>query len=272
MLHKSELPDSTTVQPDQAESTSSGESKPAFPARMVCDLAEGGAVSPRFDRPHVPVLAAFGGDRLHQCGMPGTWDLERAASENSETLFRSVRRYSAEDGQKEWDDLTFQLGPRSFLYADDTRIVGYAETPHEAEYLITKFNDTYQKPPAPTGGSFHLITAGREISIETVILGAETILDDESFGLHYGSEGQEWHQDFTETVRASNHGLSIFEGMPGTGKTSYLRYLMGVLKKSHRFYFIPPATMGVLSAPEFIGFWANQRRRHADRKFVEAIS
>ena len=43
---------------------------------------------------------------------------------------------------------------------------------------------------------------------------------------------------------------------------------MGVLKKSHRFYFIPPATVEVLSDPKFIGFWANERRRHADRKFV----
>jgi hypothetical protein len=41
-----------------------------------------------------------------------------------------------------------------------------------------------------------------------------------------------------------------------------------VLKESHRFYFIPTSTMGVLSKPEFIGFWAEQRRIHASRKFV----
>jgi SpoVK/Ycf46/Vps4 family AAA+-type ATPase len=146
--------------------------------------------------------------------------------------------------------------------------VGYAETPHEAEHLVARFNESYSKQPAPAGGAFHLITTGREISTEMVSLGAETILEDESFLLHYGNESRQWHQDFTDTICASNHGLSIFEGTPGTGKTSYLRHLMGVLKKSHRFYFIPPATMGVLSTPEFIGFWANQRRRHADRKFV----
>ena len=43
---------------------------------------------------------------------------------------------------------------------------------------------------------------------------------------------------------------------------------MGVLKESHRFHFIPTSTMGVLSKPEFIGFWADQRRTHANRKFV----
>jgi hypothetical protein len=46
---------------------------------------------------------------------------------------------------------------------------------------------------------------------------------------------------------------------------------MGVLKESHRFYFIPTATMGVLSKPEFIGFWANQRRIHSEQKFVVVL-
>lgn len=267
MLHKTPIAERATA-PLQNESTSSAQSKSASPARMMCDLAEGGAVSPRFDKPHVPILAAFGGDRLHQYGMPGTWDLERAVSENLGALLRSVRTCAPENRAKEWDDLTFQFGPRSFLYADDTRIVGYAETPHEAEHLVATFDEIYRKPPGLTGGCFHLIKTGREISFETVPLEAETILGDDAFGLHYGSGSREWHQDFTERVRASNHGLSIFEGTPGTGKTSYLRHFMGVLKESHRFYFIPTATMGVLSDPDFIGFWADQRRRHSARKFV----
>jgi hypothetical protein len=43
---------------------------------------------------------------------------------------------------------------------------------------------------------------------------------------------------------------------------------MGELKESHRFYFIPTSTMGILSRPDFIGFWADQRQTHANRKFV----
>ncbi|HEV2454454.1 MAG TPA: AAA family ATPase, partial [Verrucomicrobiae bacterium] len=73
---------------------------------------------------------------------------------------------------------------------------------------------------------------------------------------------------FVRKLRDRRHGLSIFEGKPGTGKTFYLRHLMGVLKESHRFYFMPTANLGVLSRPEFIGFWAEQRRSYGDRKFV----
>ncbi len=260
MPNKSELTAPAPAQPEEAKS--------AITATTVCDVAQGAAFSPDFNRPHVPVVAAFGGDRLHRFGMPGSWDLDRAVSENSNALFRSIRRHFPDDRLKKWDDLTFQFGPQSFLYADDDRIMGYAETPEEAERLVAKFHETYQTPPVPTGGSFYLITTGKEIGSETVPLGAETVLGDEAFTLHYGSGSLGWHQDFTAKVRATNHGLSIFEGAPGTGKTSYLRHLMGVLKNSHRFYFIPTATMDVLSDPEFIGFWAGQRRNYSDRQFV----
>jgi len=271
MPHQSKLADTPTDHPSQEKSSDQDESRSFFPARVVCDLSEGGTFSPGYGKPNIPVLAAFGGDRLHHFGMPGNWDLERAVSENSNILFRSVRRHFPEENLKRWDDLTFQFGPRSFLYADDTRIVGYAETPDEAEQLVAKFNETYRKPPTPTGGCFHLITVGREISIETVALGVDTILSDDALNLSYATGSLEWHRDFTTKLRNCNHGLSIFEGTPGTGKTSYLRHLMGVLKESHRFYFIPPATMDVLSDPAFISFWANQRSRHADRKFVVVL-
>jgi len=64
------------------------------------------------------------------------------------------------------------------------------------------------------------------------------------------------------------NGLAILEGQPGTGKTSYLRHLMGVLRESHRFYFIPASTLRVLTDPNFIGFWAEQRRRHQEKQFA----
>jgi len=43
---------------------------------------------------------------------------------------------------------------------------------------------------------------------------------------------------------------------------------MGELKKSHRFYFIPTSTMGILYKPDFTGFWADQRRYHSEKKFI----
>jgi hypothetical protein len=267
MLPTSKITESETASPAEMPALPAKASQPSLPSRVVCDVSGAGAFTHRFNNLHVPVLAAFGGERLHQCGISGSFDLDRAIAENAAALYRSVRRLSHEHSQT-WDDLTFQFGPRSYLYADETRIVGYADSAAAAEALVSRFDQNYSKQSPPKGGSFYLIRTGNDISSEVVPLGVETILDDQALHLHYGVGSTEWHEDFIAKLLGNNHGLSIFEGPPGTGKTSYLRHLMGVLKETHRFYFIPPATMGVLSNPDFIGFWAEQRRRHADMQFV----
>lgn len=242
------------------------------PVSLLCNLSGAKAFCEDYFTPHIPVLAAFGGGRLHVCRLRGSWDLDRMVSENTNALVRSIRKLPPKhDGNAsvEWDDLTFQFGPRAFLYADTDRIVSFASTPTEAERLVAQFGKAYLKRPAPSGGSFYLIQQETiDIKCHTVTLPPNTILDPDAFSLHYGNGSSEWHQDFIEKLRQRNHGLSIFEGSPGTGKTFYLRHLIGELKESHRFFFIPTSTMGILSMPEFIGFWADQRWHHSDKQLV----
>jgi len=45
-------------------------------------------------------------------------------------------------------------------------------------------------------------------------------------------------------------GIVLLHGLPGTGKTSYLRYLIGKIKK--RVLFVSPNVAGNLMNPEFI--------------------
>lgn len=239
---------------------------------MCCDLAHAEAFVERYFTPHVPVLAAFGGGSLHVCRLNGTWDVKRAATENADALFRSIHRLSAKDTGVEWDDLTFRFGAQSFLYADANRLVSFASTATEAEQLIARFSARYYLTPKPAGGTFHLIQEDRNsIGCHEVTLPPNTLLSDAEVGLHYGAGSQEWHQGFIATLSERSNGLSIFEGPPGTGKTCYLRHLMGVLKESHRFYFIPTTNMSVLSRPDLIGFWADQRRLHSHRRFVVVL-
>jgi len=258
------------------------ESEPAIPApgssdsltRMICDLAEANAFVEEYRKPHVPVMSAFGGGRLHVCRFYGSWDLDRMVKENANTLFRSIRKLSSKDTKdatKEWDDLTFRFGQQAFLYADKDRIIGFAATPVEAEKLVAKFSQEYRRPIPPTsnGGIFYLIQQdGENIKTKEVSLSSDTVLKPEALALHYGSGSGEWHQSFVKQLCERTNGVSIFEGRPGTGKTFYLRHLMGELKESHRFYFIPTSTMGILSRPDFIGFWTDQRWHHSNKKFI----
>src|SRR6476620_2449280 len=48
----------------------------------------------------------------------------------------------------------------------------------------------------------------------------------------------------------NDKGIVLLHGLPGTGKTTYLRYLVGKTKK--RVLFLPPAVAGNLMNPDFI--------------------
>jgi hypothetical protein len=273
MSHEPDPIDSATSDPaKKTEPALPVEDKSANKVSVVCDLNDGTSFSESYKSPHIPVLAAFGVGSLHVCRQEGIWDLDKAVAENAEFLTRSIHMLSAKNDMLKWDDLTFQFGPRSFLYMDMSRIVGFASTHSEALHLVTKFSKAYKVTPPPSGGSFHLLkVTNNDIRTASDSLGAETILGDEVLALHYGDEGFEWHRNFTEKLRENKQGLSIFEGTPGTGKTYYLRHLMGLLKESHRFYFIPTSAMGVLTSADFIDFWSVQRVLYSNLKFVVVL-
>lgn len=244
---------------------------PVTPAQLVCEVAEAGAFSPQLDRPHGPVLAAFGGGPMHQCRFSGKYDLAQLLTKHATNLFRSIHRFSQDEQKGFWDDLTFRLGPYAFVYADDTRIVACADTADEAARLARQFHDDCIQPPEPRGGFYRLIRLGRDISTQTVPLSEDSLLNEKILSLHYGPDFVEWHQKYLSLLRKHKHGLSLLEGPAGTGKTSYLRHLMGVLTNTHRFYFIPNGSLSVLSNPEFVGFWADQRRRYHEENFVVVL-
>ena len=234
------------------------------------DLMRGYSYFPSHSGPPAPVLAAFGIETLSECRLRGSWDFERAITENPLRLHRSVRMLGTADKHNKWEDVLLQLGERSFLYGSPSQVTGYASTFAEAERIVREFTAAYGTKKPPVGGSFQLIRKERydEITCENVDLGPETVLADETFTLHYPAGTDAWHGGFVEKLATRKNGLTILEGSPGTGKTSYLRHLMGQLKDTHRFYFIAPTSMKILEEPEFIGFWSSERAAYSDRKLV----
>jgi hypothetical protein len=241
----------------------------AGPAHLHCDLTHGNAFCPERNAPPVPILTAFGGGNMHQCRVGGEWDFDRAFAENRSALVRSFRRLFRKTGTDVWEDVIFQFGERRFLCGEKFRIIGYAETAEDAENIVNEFTAAYGATPQKTGGRFQLVRKDRfDFKCEDVTLGADTILTEGDFALRYPDGSPAWHREFVEKLTARKSGLSILEGTPGTGKTTYLRHLMGTLQESHRFYFIPPSNMRMLSESDFIGFWAGERQVHADRRLA----
>ncbi|MDP1588373.1 MAG: hypothetical protein Q8M07_11550 [Prosthecobacter sp.] len=204
---------------------------------------------------------------MHRFSLSGAWDLERAVTENASSLLRSVRSSDSQN-HAGWEDLTFQFGPSLFLYADARDLVGFASTAAEAEASVRGFAEKYVLPPEPEGGCYSMIRLGNEIERVAVQLAPETLLTDELLALHYGEQALIGHHDFVRYLGGRKHGIAILEGPQGTGKKSYVRHLIGALRGSHRFYFIPVPALPVLSNPCFVGFWMDQRHRFKGKQFA----
>lgn len=242
------------------------------PVTLTLNFGEGVFSSGRGAPPPLVILA-FGTGRLHSCVLrsDGGYDFFRATEENSSQLVRSFRDLDESGGNDRDCDVIFQFGEKAFLCGDrvNDRIISYASSEHEAESIVRDFDKIYALPPSPEVASFELIRLdGSDISSHTVPLENDSILTDDSFALHYPEGMELWHNEFKEKLTEKRKGLSILEGKPGTGKTSYLRHLMGILKESHHFYFIPPGNMGMLSNPQFIKFWAHERESYENKKLV----
>src|SRR6266478_2260121 len=83
--------------------------------------------------------------------------------------------------------------------------------------------------------------------------------------LCYGADVLDWVAKFAERTLSRAGGLTIFDGPPGTGKTSLISQMIRRLEKTHVFYSLPVSQDKALSSPELVPFWQKQNTRHADR-------
>lgn len=70
-------------------------------------------------------------------------------------------------------------------------------------------------------------------------------------GLYYNDDFKQVDETIRQRLGKENDkGIILLHGLPGTGKTTYLRYLIGSMKK--KVLFVSPGVAGNLMNPEFI--------------------
>jgi hypothetical protein len=225
----------------------------------------------------------------------GDWRLDDAAKENRQIVVRSksivvtgaknlrpedlplekrlsksvCERFARSKTKDQVNGMILRYGPKSFLLADEDRIIAYCATAEEAENLAADFDEKYAREIVKENGTYVLIREMKEgIDTHSVSLQNSMRMDAETLALHYGCGFYDWHQQFAALLTTRPHGISIFEGKPGTGKTSYIRHLLCELENTHRFYFLSPSQLELLSRPDFVDFWIKQAKNHPDRQFV----
>lgn len=89
--------------------------------------------------------------------------------------------------------------------------------------------------------------SGNQLDLKTIAI-KPTHLD---IGLYYNDDFKIIDALIRERLAKENDkGIVLLHGLPGTGKTTYLRYLIGNLKK--KVMFVSPSVAGNLMNPEFM--------------------
>lgn len=114
--------------------------------------------------------------------------------------------------------------------------------------FITKFKERNKRNPL----EINIITFNDGLCIRSMEI-QRTKLD---INLFYEDDFKEVDQVIQSRLNKKNDkGIVLLHGLPGTGKTTYLRYLMGKIKK--RVLFISPEMANSITNPQFIQLLIN---------------
>lgn len=147
----------------------------------------------------------------------------------------------------------------------------WAGSPELAKQEFMLLRDRYKpKRKGVPGKTNFVVITNRHGNLGTRAVEMNSVLRrDADLILHYGQEFADWSSKFLRRLRQKQTGVAILRGEPGTGKTTYLRYLTHKLRGSHRFYYLPLCTYPLLAAPSAVNFWLDQNERY--QKFKKVV-
>ena len=224
--------------------------------------------------PH-PVLSHYGDANFHRLRMSrrdSSWNIKRMVEKLSRRILRSDSWGMT--SEKNWIKVLFGTKGGLFIHFDEGHLWLYGPTLNSVHRLakhLEHYLEADEEEPQEFG-TYHLLRECRgELNTYAVTMKAEFGLSEEKLTLNYGSQFLEWHRNFISALCDRPHGLTILDSTPGCGKTSYIRHLMVELRATHRFYFVPPSTVGIVSNPNFIDFWNRQKYEAEGKKLVMVL-
>ena len=86
--------------------------------------------------------------------------------------------------------------------------------------------------------------------LERELTGDSKNLTEELMTMNYGKDFLIHNKNITRQLNEKSSGLYIFNGMQGTGKTSYIQHLIGSINRD--FLYVPESLIEILADPSFI--------------------
>ncbi len=210
-----------------------------------------------FDSYFIEVIALY--TQLYDI-IPNRYDFENV---NGSKLFESVHKEMREQIEQVFEKSSFNRSRKKFMHDrkvivcknrtiieidEDYGCIYHDGTQPEMINSISKLILTHKEKQRQKPFEINLVASTKE-GLE--LKGVEIKRTKLNLNLFYEDDFRETDAIIQKRLRNKNDkGIVLLHGMPGTGKTTYLRYLIGKLKK--RVLFLSPGVAGNLMNPDFI--------------------
>ena len=150
------------------------------------------------------------------------------------------------------DDCIYTIAPDFMVYFDTQQSIMrylFKDTPLElVEQLVEEINQFKHKEEVEAESEIYLlVNTPQGFSLEKFKLPKTEVELQE----HYNDDFAEVHEIIVKRLtRRKDKGIVLLHGAPGTGKTSYIRYLTSVVGK--KIIFFPPTLTESITHPSFI--------------------
>jgi len=181
------------------------------------------------------------------CKKANNWMTDKYSGEIKDYYFN--KRYFPDGKKPEHDDIFYFLYDDLLIYIDtdrsSVRFLFRKTATEKVDDLISGVR-RFRKRPAKSEISLITNTSIGLTTIPMKISKQKTEIPE-----NYNDDFQEVHQTILKRLtRKNDKGLVLLHGKPGTGKTSYIRYLITKVKKN--VIFLPPNMASVITNPDLI--------------------
>lgn len=182
------------------------------------------------------------------CIKANKWFIENYGSEIKD--FHFSKRYLNQSKAAQFDDLFYVLFDDLIVYFNtnvSTIKFLFRKTDIKKVETIVSGVKRYKRKARRTPELCLLINTPNGLSTKTLKIQKPKL----NIEYNYNDDFKEIHQTILKRLSKNNDkGLVLLHGKPGTGKTSYIRYLISMVKKV--VIFMPPSMAGGITDPDLI--------------------
>ena len=193
-------------------------------------------------------------------------------TDNMECVLAARFVTDVEDGQERIvaREAVIDLGNGELAHFHPRGLRIFSSSLEKASNRLAQTLDLYRIAEVPEKACFEIIkpSIGNGYSSRTTYLHEARIQTEEELRLHYGSDFLPWKESILSTLAKKCAGIHLLRGDPGTGKTSFIRYLVEMLRTTHRFYFLPSYEYARVGNGTLIEFLHDERDEHRNLQFV----